>query len=304
MNARADLASIIIVNKNDRGIDTTLNHLKKASPGIPFEVIVVDSSLPGKMADIQAKHGSWITWDQFPYSNRRTTPEQRNRGLELANGNLIVFIDANCVPGPNWLKAIVTTLSNGEDIVCGPVLDSSKTNLVHYAPSLEKGQYIGVCTTISVGLTRRVIDSIGNFDTTFSWGQDVDFFWRATTAGFKIYYDPQVVISHDWGDRKEQLSRAFDYGKARAHLFKKHWRTRQRELISETHVWLYPLFIVGLPITYFIPVYPLLILIPMLKNRSQKPLSLVAHHLAYGLGVIAGTLKVWPKVGPAVLQVS
>jgi glycosyltransferase involved in cell wall biosynthesis len=105
MNARADLASIIIVNKNDRGIDTTLNHLKKASPGIPFEVIVVDSSLPGKMADIQAKHGSWITWDQFPYSNRRTTPEQRNRGLELANGNLIVFIDANCVPGPKLAKS-------------------------------------------------------------------------------------------------------------------------------------------------------------------------------------------------------
>jgi GT2 family glycosyltransferase len=186
-------------------------------------------------------------------------------------------------------------MKDGEDIVCGPVLDLSKNNLVHYAPELTEGGYIDVCTTIDVGLRRKVVERIGKFDVSFSFGQDVDFFWRARDAGFKIYHNPAAAIGHDWGERKEQLIRAFDYGKARAHLFKKHWRTRRGQLIHEPHVWIYPLFILGLPLTYFIPFYPLLVFIPLLKNSSKNPFGLVLHHLTYGIGVIAGTIKVWPK---------
>src|SRR6185312_10432624 len=104
----------------------------------------------------------------------------------------------------------------------GPVLDASKKNLVHYAPEHKQAKYVDTCTTISVGIRRTVFDRVGVFDTSFAFGQDVDFFWRATDAGFRIYYHPEVKISHDWGSPKEQLGRAYQYGKARAHLFKKH----------------------------------------------------------------------------------
>jgi GT2 family glycosyltransferase len=295
MKSDRPVVSIIIVDKNDRGVEATLKHLKHIKSDVAYEVIVVDSSVPGRLDDIKDKN-PWVIWDKYPYSKERQTPQHRNRGLELANGEIIAFIDANCVPGPNWLTAIVRDIQDGKDIVCGPVLDSSKVNLVHYhAAAHEKGQYVDIATTISVGFSREVIDRIGVFDKTFSWGQDVDFFWRATDAGFKIFFDPEVVISHDWGNRKEQLSRAFDYGEARAHLFKKHWHNRYKELFHETHVWIYPLYIIGLPITFWFWPYPLLILVPMLKNTGQNPVGLVVHHLTFGLGVIAGTLKVWPK---------
>jgi glycosyltransferase involved in cell wall biosynthesis len=301
MKSEHPVASVIIVDKNDRGIDATLDHLKHIKSDVPFEVIVVDSSLPGKLADIKAKH-PWVTWDNFPYSKNRQTPIHRNRGLELARGEIIIFIDANCIPGPNWLTAIVRDIKSGRDIVCGPVLDSSTVNLVHYHANNEKGGYVDIATTISVGFSRKVIDRIGVFDTTFPWGQDVDFFWRATDAGFRIYYDPEVVISHDWGNRKEQLSRAFDYGESRAHLFRKHWRKRHSELLRETHVWTYPVYIIGLPITYWFWPYPLLILVPLLKNLSRNPLELVVHHLAFGLGVITGAVRPWPKDSAAALK--
>ncbi len=288
------LVSIIIVVKNDRGIDATLAHLDLQRSTTRSEVIVVDASEPTRLADIKAKY-PWVIWNQFPVSTSRTTPQQRNRGLELAKGDVIAFIDANCVPSPNWLATIATLMKQGRHIVCGPVLDSSATNLVHYAPSLDTPRYVDDCTTISVGISRAVIDQIGGFDPSFSFGQDVDFFWRATDAGFKIYYHPEVSISHDWGKKSEQLRRAFDYGKARAHLFKKHWRTRRSQLLSESHVWFYPLLIVGLPLTIIIPVYPLLILVPIFKNRGTSPVGLLTHHLTYGMGVIAGTLKHWPQ---------
>lgn len=290
MSFRKNFASIIIVVKNDRDIDRTLGHLDRMRNETPCEVIVVDASEPERLADIKEKY-EWVRWDQFPVSNKRTTPAQRNRGLELAKGDMILFIDANCVPTTGWLTAIISTLKSGKDIVCGPVHDLNENNLVHYANDLKKGKYVDECTTINVGLRRTVVEKIGNFDTKFPFGQDVDFFWRAGEAGYKIYYNPAVAIGHDWGESKEQLKRAYNYGRARARLFKKHWRTRHGQLLHESHVWAYPLFIIGLPVTYFIPVYPLLLFVPLLKNRSRNSLGLVLHHLTFGVGVIVGTLR-------------
>jgi glycosyltransferase involved in cell wall biosynthesis len=287
------LVSVIIVNKNDLGIATTLDHLDQLRHDVPCEVIVVDASDPGQMDDIQLSY-PWVKWETYPSSRRRTTPEQRNRGLELAQGDIIAFIDANCIPSPDWLASIRANIDAGKAIVCGPVLDSSLNNLVHYAPSLDEPRYVEGCTTISVGLTRQVIESIGGFDPSFSFGQDVDFFWRAADAGYKIYYDPKISISHDWGPRREQLVRAYSYGLARAHLYEKHWPSRKRQLLHETHVWIYPIFLLGLPLTFIFPYYPLFILIPMVKNLRSNPFGLIAHHLTYGVGVLAGTIKSWP----------
>jgi len=289
-------ASIIIVVKNDRGIDQTIAGIYRCSFDKPYEIIVVDSSEPARLADIRAKY-PMVVWDQYPVSDRRTTPEQRNRGLELARGEYIIFIDANCVPAATWLAAMVEELAGGKDIVCGPVRDLSEDNLVHYAVEQDQAGYVEECTTINVGLRRSVIETVGNFDERFSFGQDVDFFWRTADAGFRIFYDPRVSIGHDWGDRKEQLGRAYKYGYARARLFRKHWRRHGRQLLHETHVWIYPAFIVGLPVMLLFPLsplfllYPLLILVPLFKNRTANPLGLTAHHLIFGWGVLCGSLS-------------
>jgi glycosyltransferase involved in cell wall biosynthesis len=291
---KEDLLSIIIVVKNDRGIAATIDAIHALDSNVAYEVIIIDSSEPSRLRDIKEAH-PWVRWEQYPVSDKRTTPEQRNRGLELAKGNVIVFIDANCIPESKWLEAIAASLNRGEDIICGPVHDLSQNNLVHYAPEHEEGKYVDICTTINVAVRREVFDRIGDFDISFSFGQDVDLFWRASDAGYKIYYDPQVIIGHDWGLPKEQFRRAYDYGKARAHLYKKHLRTRSMDLVRESHVWLYPLYIIGSPIAFFFPAYLLFLFVPVLKNRSVNPVGTVLHHLTFGIGVIAGTLKSWPS---------
>lgn len=300
MNSQRPKISVIIVVKNDPAIATTLEHLSKVGRDIPHEVIVVDSSDPSRLAKVR-KAFPTVHWHQFPPSTERTTPQQRNMGMQLARGENIAFIDAGCIPADTWLKSMLAQLESGKDIVCGPVRDSNPKNMVHYAPELDRGKYVDICTTISVGIRRRVIERIGEFDPSFRFGQDIDFFWRATDAGFRIFYDPEVAISHDWGDSNEQMKRAYEYGKARAHLFKKHWARRWKQLRYEPHVWAYSLFIIGLPLTWFIPFYPLLILLPVAKNLNHHPIGLILHHLAYGLGVIAGAVKRWPVTDPSAL---
>jgi GT2 family glycosyltransferase len=281
--------SVIIVVKNDPGIEQTLESLEKQATGRTFETIVIDASAPGTLKAVQKRFPKviWEAYDQ--HGKRFTISEQRNRGLELARGDIIMFTDANCEPVSGWVEAIGRAIDDGESVVTGPCEPSNKENLVHYIQEYKERTYVFECTTINVGLKREVVEEVGEFDTSLDYSEDVDFFWRVTDAGYKICFDPDSRISHDYGDANEQVRRAYRYGKSRAVVHLKHWRTRWKQLLlKESHVWIYPLVILTLPLALIWPWYLLILLIPILKNRS---LSLLLHHMIYGVGVIVGTVR-------------
>ena len=286
--ASAPVASVMIIVKNDPGVEQTLALLVPQAEAASSEVIVVDASAPGKLDAIRKRFPS-VRWEYYDQAGKRfTIPEQRNLAMKLAKGKYLVFLDASCEPAKGWLDAIIEDLNDGEAIVCGPVLDTNEHNLVRYIPGRNERSHVRECTTVSVGFTQDVLKAIKGFDEALAYGEDVDFFWRATDAGFKICSDPRVAVSHDWGETNEQFRRAFRYGRARALIHKKHIRTRWRQLLlHEPHVWIYPLYIIGLPIAIFWPWYLLLPLIPLAKNRSWK---LVVHHFVFASGVLAGLL--------------
>lgn len=281
--------SVIIIVKNDLGIGATLNLLQQQTIPEAFETIVVDASAPSKLRSIRDTYPE-VLWDQYDQCGKDFTfSEQRNRGLALSSGEYIVFIDANCLPSPDWLKVVVESLRGGEDIVCGPCLPSNESNMVHYTEELTTTTYVRECTTINVGLRRSVVDVIGEFDERMTYGEDVDFFWRAREHGFMLCYEPLAGITHDYGSSDEQRKRAYRYGKSRAALHKKHWRTQWYQLLRyEPHVWIYPLFIVLLPLAIIWPYYLLVLLIPVVKNRSIR---LVQHHLIFACGVLIGVFS-------------
>lgn len=282
--------SVVIIVKNDPGIEHTLSLLHHQENVPPFEIIVVDASSPEKLAYIRDKNPGvqWVSYDQR--GKRFTIPEQRNLGIQLAKGDLIFFIDANCQPKLNWMATMLDACTNGEDIVCGPCTPSNKTRLVKHSVKHSRRTYVEECATRNVLLRRTVIEKVGIFDTALSYGEDVDYFWRARDLGFKICYEPNATVTHDYGDAREELHRAYLYGKSRARLYIKHHTTRRLRymLTKEPHVWIYPLYILLLPLTFFIPFYPLVILLLAIKNRS---IGVVTHHLVFGWGVLVGALR-------------
>jgi glycosyltransferase involved in cell wall biosynthesis len=280
------MASIIIIVKNDRGVEQTLDALMLQVAPVKKEVIVIDASKRSVLADIKKKYPS-VRWHYYEQHGKKfTIPEQRNRGVELSTGDVVIFIDANCLPNETWLSAIVSSIQSGEDVVCGPCRPSNPTNLVQYIEEHDAKTYVSECTTINVAVRRSVLKKVGLFDTALAYGEDVDYFWRVKDAGYKICFDPAVAISHDYGKSKEQFRRAYRYGKSRAILHKKHWRTRILQLVAhEPHVWIYPLFLLTLPLAIWFPAYLLVLLIPLIKNRS---LGVIVHHLIFAVGVLVG----------------
>lgn len=278
--------SVIIINKNDRGIANTLAALRTQENPAPTEILVVDASRPDALKDIRGAHPE-VVWYQFApaVQNKSSIPEQRNYGIRKANGDIIVFIDANCVPVDGWLTKLTTPILSGEEeITAGPfgLVDTSKRIISIATLPYE---YLTCSGTGNLAFRKSVWERVEGFDENFLYGSDVDFTWRCVDAGYRIRNISDAAVSHDWGTSTEDFKRFFKYGKARADLLIKHPRRVRQQLFGESLlVSVYTIWMVGLPLTFLFPWYPLSIVIFLIRNYRYHPVKTVSMNLVYTFG--------------------
>ena len=216
-------------------------------------------------------------------------PHQRNVGVREAKGDIIVFTDAGLPAaaraGSNaWWRRCRT-----DESVTAGVPRASRARSSTKSPLSGRAR-IRTCgrrrPSISPSAV-EVFDAVGGFDESFAYGSDVDFSWRVNDLGYRIRYVPDAVIQHDYGTPRRQRRRSYVYGKARARLYRKHRARRKYVLRDDPIVVVYPLFLLGLPLTLIFPPYPLLLLVPAWRNRSQGIAQVLVDHLWFGAGVLA-----------------
>lgn len=284
--------SVVIISKNESGLEETLSGLQGQQTSVGFEICVVDASagaldfLRDRYPDIR-----WVPFAGDPVKSI-TIPEQRNVGVAAARGAVIAFIDAGCIPDPRWLDNLVTPILTGaEQVTVG--LTSNRGRGAIYEPlagsSTDSAEYVDEAPTINLGFTVDAFTRIGGFDEEFDYGSDIDFTWRLRDAGYRLRFVAAAEISHDWGTKRRQLKRAYVYGQARARLYHKHlnrWRTGLR---NDPIVFVYPVFLMLLPVMLLrrLRLYPLLLIVPIWRARHSRPFLTVANHLLYGLGALA-----------------
>lgn len=234
----------------------------------------------------------WINYKTNP-NKPISIPEQRNMGVKAAKGTIIVFIDANCIPEKDWLLKLSQLIIDGKERIVSGKTISQNNNSTHdlFYEAHENTIYLDECATINLAIDKEVFAMIGLFDEDFEYGSDSDFTWRAIDAGYNIRYKKDAIISHDWGDRRQELRRSFLYGKARGRLYKKHKNKFIKLVTKEYYILVYIAYIIFLPLTIVFPLYPLIILIPMIKNLRTHPLRMTIGHSVYAIGFIVETIN-------------
>lgn len=179
-------------------IDSVLRQTRPA-----YEIIVVDD---GSTDNTKVALGPFIEQKQIKYVGQRNAgpAAARNRGIELAAGDLIAFLDADDIWLPNKLeRQLPLFLDENVGLVYGPRIEFSdgreKTvNLPrptgNIFPLLIKSNFI---TNSSVIIRRSVLAETGNFDEDRHWQAIEDYeLWLRIAARFKISCVAEPVVKY------------------------------------------------------------------------------------------------------------
>ncbi len=161
----------------------------------------------------------------------------RNIAATLAKGDLLAFIDNDCLAEPGWLRTLVPYLDEiRTGLVGGKVLAAPASGAVAAFESVrspldmgDKGGEIGpgrrvaYLPTCNLLVRRDVFEQAGGFDEGMFVGEDVDFIWRALQMGSRAFYAPEGRVIHRHRVRLlPLLRRRADYGSSEAILSGKH----------------------------------------------------------------------------------
>jgi len=146
----------------------------------------------------------------------------RNRGISVATGEIIAFIDANCVPAENWLKNGVRRLvEDGYDLVGGRVTFTFSRRptvgeIVDAATNVDVEASIAnhrACMTGNLFVRRAVFDEIGVFSPSIRSGGDMRWTRRASDAGFRLAYADDAEVFYPARSLGPLLRKQFRVGR-------------------------------------------------------------------------------------------
>lgn len=124
----------------------------------------------------------------------------RNTGLARATGEVVAFIDDDCVPGRAWLRTLTAPILAGEAAFTqgrterlGPALPRDRW-VRSFAITAPSGRY----ETCNMAYRRDLLESLNGFDETFSRaGEDADLGLRALHHGAAFAFVDDAVIEHE-----------------------------------------------------------------------------------------------------------
>lgn len=234
--------SIVIPAYNESdNILACINSLKSQNfPNDNYEIIVVDNNSTDNTREILKSLDVAHTIEY-----RKGPAAAKNAGIKLAKGEIIVFIDGDCVASNEWLDNMVAGFKDSKvgcvagEIRIRTVKNQTLSALERYLikkghlsqKSNVKHHFLPFAATANVAYRREVIEEIGLFDNNLIIGEDVDLSWRMQLfTEFKLKYVPKAIVFHPCQSSPRSLfrqKRQHAYGAVA--LYKKYRKYRLRE---------------------------------------------------------------------------
>jgi GT2 family glycosyltransferase len=245
-----DVRLSVIVASLDRAhlLTGTLEALERqVVPGdLEWETIVVDNgSVDDTPSVVAAFAATWRVPLRRVVEPIRGLSRARNRGIAEARGSIIAFTDDDVLPPRDWVAGIVAAIDRWDaDGLGGRILprwEAPPPPWLEHDPAMLGHLSILIATKprvfeppaqpqvwgANMAFRRSVFEAIGGFDERLGLrgrqlfrGEDTEFAARAMRHGFRVAYDPEVVVHHRIGPermRRSYLRRlAFHAGQSRA----------------------------------------------------------------------------------------
>ncbi len=181
-----------------------------------LEIIVVDDASTDetnrtlqRMAQEAAAHV--LEMRVVRHEKRQGVGISRNTGTEVAQHDLIAYIDSDCVASSGWLKELVPAFQDMRIAAVGGMIRAYERNtLLGRYEDVHSSLFMGVqprqvrlegpityLPTANMVMRRTVWQRLAGF-APLTQGEDVDFCRRLLKSGAAMHYLPQGVVYHDY----------------------------------------------------------------------------------------------------------
>lgn len=235
--------------------------LQQSVPRSQFEVIIVDDGSTDDTRKMIASRDVKILCQPH-----RGVGAARNLGVEQAQGEIILFTDADCAPAHDWVETLIQPFHDSEISGAKGVYKTYQSEVIARFAQLEyedkydkmkKEKYIDFVDTYCAAYRKSIFSKDGGFDPAFRRsGEDIEFSYRLAERGYKMVFIPQAIVYHHhvdslWG----YLKRKFYVGYWRVLMYQKHpgkiWKDSHTPQFLKIQVALALLFFALCPLVFF-----------------------------------------------------
>jgi glycosyltransferase involved in cell wall biosynthesis len=240
--------SVIVPVYNDPdGIQETLKSLLEVDyPKVDYEILVVDNGSTDGTRQVAQDIAEGNDHIQILIESAiQSSYAARNTGIEHAQGDYLVFIDADMTVERSWLSELEATINRtgAEYIGCNVEVyqPGEGTFVGNYNESLgfpirKYIQDFSFAPTCCLVVGQSVVEDVGGFDSKLVSGGDREFGNRVKSAGYDQFFAEDIVMYHPArAEFKSIMKKAFRIGRGKEQLYQRYPRS------SESRPW-YHLF--------------------------------------------------------------
>jgi GT2 family glycosyltransferase len=183
------------------------------------ELLVVDNGSTESLGVVRAKFPTL----RIIVETQKGAANARNRGVMESIGDVLCFIDSDCLPDPDWLETALSVYEQA-DLVGGQVKVFDETppprsgaQAFEAVFAFDFRNYIlrkGFSGSGNLITKRSVFAAVGPF--VHGLSEDLDWCRRASAKGYRLVYADNLVVSHpsrgDWPALRRKWRRLTDEG--------------------------------------------------------------------------------------------
>ncbi|MEK7763139.1 MAG: glycosyltransferase [Nitrospirota bacterium] len=222
---------IVPVRNGERVLPLCLNAMRSQTyPAECFEVIVVDdestdttAQMVEKMAEVWRAdgHGPRLRVIRKSWGGAGAA---RNRGVQEACGEVILFTDADCEPTSIWIEEMMKPLADTTiHAVAGGYLTRQKSRVARLAQAefedryryVARHKFVDIAFTHSAAVRRDAFIQSKGFDERMpNNADDLELSYRLVAGGHPIVFAPKGLVYHQhpatWGEYiRKKASRGY-----------------------------------------------------------------------------------------------
>ncbi len=199
-----EISVVVPVFNSENTLRRCLDALFNQSvPKERYEVIVIDDGSTDSTA--MAAKSFHV---RYFFQKNAGPASARNLGARESKGAIILFTDADCVAGRDWIKEMTAPFRADTAVtaVKGAYRTEQKSIVARFAQLefeerfelLKKAPSIDMVDTYSAAYRKEVFLGSGGFDTDFpvANNEDTELSYRLSKKGHKMVFNPRAVVCH------------------------------------------------------------------------------------------------------------